>query len=198
MTVTSLYICISYIYTYSYNFYYLSSLHSYCMSIFSVTYSISLAYPLSIPLLYFCFYTLYISYSFYNLLLFISYHYFSGYVNFYHTFHISLRIVELILYYHIIYCHRFSHILSWLYDIPFVIFYFHVLLSCIMFIYYFSVILFIYLICHIHFVSLTLYFLYLYTCHHIAMLCFSYHVMYFYHSRIMCIYLSLVLCFMPS
>ena len=91
------------------------------MSIFSVTYSISLAYLLSIPLLYLCFYTLHISYSFYNLLLFISYHYFSDYVNFYHTFHISLRSVELILYYHIIYCHRFSHILSWLYTIPFVI-----------------------------------------------------------------------------
>ena len=32
--VTSLYICISYNYTYSYNFYYLSSLHAYCMSTF--------------------------------------------------------------------------------------------------------------------------------------------------------------------
>ena len=68
VTVTSLYICISYIYTYSYNFYYLSSLHSYCMSIFSVTCSMSLAYLLSILLLYFCFYTLHIPYSFYNLL----------------------------------------------------------------------------------------------------------------------------------
>ena len=112
VTVTSLYICISYIYTYSYNFYYLSSFHSYCMSIFSVTYSMTLAYLLSILLLYFCFYTLHIPYSFYNLLLFISYHYFSDYVNFYHTFHISLMSVELILYYHIIYHHRFSHILS--------------------------------------------------------------------------------------
>ena len=33
MTVTSLYICISYIYTYPYKCYYLSSLHAYCMSI---------------------------------------------------------------------------------------------------------------------------------------------------------------------
>ena len=97
------------------------------MSIFSVTYSISLAYLLSISLLYLCFYTLHISYSFYNLLLFISYH----------TFHISLRSVELILYYHIIYYHRFSPILSWLYAIPFVIYYFHVLLSCIVFILFF-------------------------------------------------------------
>ena len=109
------------------------------MSIFSVTYSISLAYLLSISLLYFCFYTLHISYSFYKLLLFISYHYFSDYVNFYHTFHISLRSVKLILYYHIIYCHRFSHILSWLYAIPFVIYYFHILLSCTNFIYYIHV-----------------------------------------------------------
>ena len=54
VTVTSLYICISYIYTYSYNFYYLSSLHSYCMSIFSVTCSMSLVYLLSILLLYSC------------------------------------------------------------------------------------------------------------------------------------------------
>ena len=90
VTVTSLYICISYIYTYSYNFYYLSSLHSYCMSIFSVTCSMSLAYLLSILLLYSYFYTLHIPYSFYNLL-----------------------------------------------------FYFHVLLSCTVFIYYFLVILFI-------------------------------------------------------
>ena len=76
VTVTSLYICISYIYTYSYNFYYLSSLHSYCMSIFSVTCSMSLAYLLSILLLYSCFYTLHIPYSFYNLLLFMLYYIF--------------------------------------------------------------------------------------------------------------------------
>ena len=71
VTVTSLYICISYIYTYSYNFYYLSSLHSYCMSIFSFIYSMSLAYLLSILLLYSCFYTLHIPYSFYNLLFYV-------------------------------------------------------------------------------------------------------------------------------
>ena len=59
----------------------------------------------------FCFYSLHIPYSFYNLFLFISYHYFSDYVNFYHIFHISLRSAEFILYYHIIYCHRFSHII---------------------------------------------------------------------------------------
>ena len=137
VTVTNLYICISYNYTYSYNFYYLSSLHSYCMSILSVTCSMSLAYLLSILLLYFCFYTLHIPYSFYNLLLFISYHYFSDYVNFYHTFHISLRSVELILYYHIIYCHRFSYILSCAFIyysfqyLSYTILYCHILFICV-------------------------------------------------------------------
>ena len=137
VTITSLYICISYNYTYSYKFYYLSSLHSYCMSIFSFTCSISLAYLLSILLLHLCFYTLHIPYSFYNLLLSISYHFFSDYVNFYHTFHISLRSLELILYYHIIYCHRFSHILHVLsYTIVFIylsytILYCHILYICV-------------------------------------------------------------------
>ena len=54
------YMCISYIYAYSYNFYDLSSLHAYCMSISFSTFSISLAYLLSILLLYSCFYTLHI------------------------------------------------------------------------------------------------------------------------------------------
>ena len=75
---------------------------------------------------------------------------------------------------------------------------FHILYFPMIFIYcafhilYFQIlyfhVLFIYCICHIHFVSLTLYFLYLYTCHHIAMLCFSYHVIYSIH--FICIYLS--------
>ena len=60
MTVTSLYICISYIYTYPYNFYDLSYLHAYCMSISFGTCSMFLAYLLSILLLYSCFYTLHI------------------------------------------------------------------------------------------------------------------------------------------
>ena len=72
-----------------------------------------------------------------------------------------------------------------------------IFIYCVFHILYFHM-LFIYFICHIHFVSLTLYFLYLYTGHHITMLSFSYHVMYFYHFRIMCIYLSFVLCFMPA
>ena len=49
-----------YSYTYSYNFYYLSSLHAYCMSISFSICSMSLAYLLSILLLYSCFYTLHI------------------------------------------------------------------------------------------------------------------------------------------
>ena len=60
MTVSSLYMCISYIYAYSYNFYDLSSLHAYCMSISFVTCFMSLTYLLSILLLYSCFYTLHI------------------------------------------------------------------------------------------------------------------------------------------
>ena len=43
VTVTSLYRSISYIYAYSYNFYDLSSLHAYCMSISFGTFSMSLA-----------------------------------------------------------------------------------------------------------------------------------------------------------
>ena len=46
------------------------------MSIFSVTCSMSLAYLLSILLLYSCFYTLHIPYSFYNLLFFMFYYIF--------------------------------------------------------------------------------------------------------------------------
>ena len=42
LIVTSLYICISYNYTYSYNFYYLSSLHAYCMSTFFPLYVLCL------------------------------------------------------------------------------------------------------------------------------------------------------------
>ena len=48
VTVISLYICISYIYTFGY----ISSLHSYCISIFFVTYFLSLIHLLSILLLY--------------------------------------------------------------------------------------------------------------------------------------------------
>ena len=77
-------------------------------------------------------------------------------------------------------CHILIHILlSCLYTISFVMFYFHirlsctihVLCSCTIFIYCFPVILFILLslscivLVHILFVSLTLCFLYLYTCH---------------------------------
>ena len=171
--VTSLYICISYIYTYSYNFYYLSSLHSYCMSIFSVTCYMSLAYLISILLLYSYFYTLHIPYSFYNLLFFISYHYFSDYVNFYHIFHISLRSAELILYYHIIYCHRFSHILS----CAFIYYSFHIPFS---FIYFSCVHLSCLIISHILCISSCTLFLILVLVYYprIAALCFSYYVIY--------------------
>ena len=186
VTVTSLYICISYIYTHSYNFYYLSSLHSYCMSIFSVTMSMSLAYLLSILLLYSCFYTLHIPYSFYNLLFFISYHYFSDYVNFYHIFHISLRSAELILYYHIIYYHRLSHILS----CAFIYYTYHIPFSFIYFLYFSCVHLSCLIISHILFISSCTLLLILVPVyyHRIVVLCFSYYVIYSLH--FICIYLS--------
>ena len=66
------YISYTFIYSYSYNFYYLSYLHTYCMSISFGTCSMSLAYLLSILLLYSCFYTLHIPilfiFPFYDLL----------------------------------------------------------------------------------------------------------------------------------
>ena len=112
VTVTSLYICISYIYTYSYKILLLIIftflLHVNLFRYMFYVYVISSIYTFTV----FLYLYLHIPYSFYNLLFFISYHYFSDYMNFYHTFHISLRSVELILYYHIIYCHGFSHILS--------------------------------------------------------------------------------------
>ena len=103
VTVTSLYICISYIYTYSYKFYYFSSFNSYCMSIFSVTCSMSLAYLLSILLLYSCFYTLHIPYSFYNLLFYIFYYifiYFCTFIYFLYfpCVHLSCLIISHILF----------------------------------------------------------------------------------------------------
>ena len=70
--ITYLILSCHFIYTYSYNFYYLSSLHAYCMSISFGTCFMSLAYLLSILLLYSCFYTLQIPilfiFPFYDLL----------------------------------------------------------------------------------------------------------------------------------
>ena len=154
----------------------------------------SLAYLLSILLLYSRFYTLHIPYSFYNLLLFISYHYFSDYVNFYHIFHISLRSAELILYYHIIYCHRFSHILS----CAFIYYTFHIPFSFIYFMYFSCVHISCLIISHILFISsctLLLILVHVYY-HRIAVLCFSYYVIYSLH--FICIYLSFFLCFMSA
>ena len=71
-------------------FYFLSSLHSYCMSIFYVTCFMSLAYLLSILLLYSCFYTLQIPYSFYNLLFSCSITYSFIY---FCTFHVTFSFV---------------------------------------------------------------------------------------------------------
>ena len=103
---------------------------------------------------------------------FISYLYFSYYVNLYLIFHISRRIIRLILllsyhilsyvfsyafmYFHILYCH---------------IIYFHVLLYCIS------------CSCKGYYPR-------------IAMLCFSYHIIYFIH--FLYIYFSFSFMFMPA
>ena len=124
VTITSLYICISYIYTYTYNFYYLSSLHSYCMSIFSVTCSMSLAYLVSILLLYSYFYTLHIPYSFYNLLFY--FHELLSYNVFIYCFPIILFILLSLVctvLVHILFVYR--HILSY------TIVYRHILCICV-------------------------------------------------------------------
>ena len=89
-------------------FYYLLSLHSYCMSIFSVTCSMSLAYLLSILLLYSYFYTLHIPYSFYNLLfsysITYSFIYFCTFIYFlyFSCVHLSCLIISHIYTFHII------------------------------------------------------------------------------------------------
>ena len=154
VTVTSLYICISYIYTYSYNFYYLSSLHSYCMSIFSVICSMSLAYLLSILLLYSCFYTLHIPYSFYNLLFFMFYYIFFHILLYFHIFSILFMCSSFMLLF--IAFHVLLHILSY----NFVLY-----ILSILFMSSYTVFL----------VLVTVYY------HRIAVLCFSYHIMYFIH-----------------
>ena len=168
VTITSLYICILYIYTYSYNFYYLSSLHSYCMSIFSVTYSISLAYLLSIPLLYFYFYTLHISYSFYNVLFFMFYYIF---------FHILLyfcilSILFMVIYYTICYILFSCTVIMYCVHIPFSCYTFHITFS------------FMYCTCSYTFRvldTLLLVLVYLSYYHRIAVLYFSYRVIYSLH-----------------
>ena len=109
-------------------------------------------------------------------------------MNFYHIFCISLRSAELILYYHIIYCHRFSHILS----CAFIYYTFHIPFSFIYFMYFscvhlscYSLLLFMfyYIFFHILFMSSYTIFLVLVTVyyHRIAVLCFSYHIIYFIH-----------------
>ena len=111
-------------------FYYLSSLHSYCMSIFSVTCSMSLAYLLSILLLYSCFYTLHIPYSFYNVLFFLFYYIF---------FHILLYFCMLsilfmcssfmVIYYTIFYILFLCTIIMYCVHIPFSCYIFHITFS---------------------------------------------------------------------
>ena len=93
---------------------------------------------------------------------FISYLYFSYYVNFYLIFPIprmSIRLI-LLLSYHIL-SYVFIYVFMCFHILYFYILYFHILYFYIL---YFHI-LFIYFIYHIHFISLILYFSYFYTCH---------------------------------
>ena len=88
---------------------------------------------------------------------FISYLYFSHYVNFYLIFHISRRSTRLILLHHIIYCHMFSHMLSYTF------------IFCTVISYTFMCSYTVFL------VFVTVYY------HRIVVLCLSYHIIYFRH-----------------
>ena len=87
-------------------------------------------------------------------------------MNFYHIFCISLRSAELILYYHIIYCHRFSHILS----CAFIYYTFHIPFSFIYFMYFLCV----HLSCYIAYCfSCSITYSFIYFCTFIYFLYFS-------------------------
>ena len=106
MTVTSLYMCISYIYAYSYNFYYLSSLHAYYMSTFFPLHVLCLWH--SSYLYFFC-----ISVSILHISSLILY-----------LYHISFHVVATRPCYSIHFLHIvLSHI--FLYDLNCIVIYFH-------------------------------------------------------------------------
>ena len=173
-TVTVLFICISSIYTYSYNFNYLASLLSVCVSIFSVTCSMSLAYLLSILLLYSCFYTLHIP----ILLIF-------------HISHRSIRLI-LLLPYHILsyvftYVFMCFHILYFSYTFLFYllsVLYLFISFSCTILCTFYILysctvhVLFSYTYIHVLFISYTFFLLnFSYDCH---ILCFSSYTVIYY------------------
>ena len=126
MTVTGLYMCISYIYAYSYNLYDLSYLHAHCMPISFGTCFMSLAYLLFILLLYSCFYTLHIPYKFH--ILSCSY-----------IVHVSYTFISRILSYNIsytvlyFYLHSYTFHIRYFYMLTFDTFhvlYFHMSFTC--------------------------------------------------------------------
>ena len=155
VTVTSLYICISYIYTYSYNF--LISYHLY-IPIVCHMFSVFVISPIYTFTIFMCFVIFYLSLSFLALM------------HFYHVF-LACSISSFRYVYHIFISYMTFMVIC--YTICYVLCSctVHVLCSCTHFIYCFPVILFILLslscivLVHILFVSLTLCFLYLYTCH---------------------------------
>ena len=146
VTVTSLYICIPYIYTYSYNFLLLiiftfllhvnlfcyifsvfgtSPIYTFTVFLFFVIFYLSLSF---LALMHF--YHVFIACSIYSFR--YVYHIFISYIFYSSTYHLIYYLSNG-SYYNILFyaCHiRIHMLLSWLYTIPFVMFYFHVLLSC--------------------------------------------------------------------
>ena len=160
-TVTCLFICISSIYTYSYNFNYLASLLSYCVSIFYVTCSMSLAYLLSILLLYSRFYTLHIP----ILLIF-------------HISHRSIRHILLLSYHILSYVFMCFHILYFSYT-----FLFYLLSVLYLFISFSCTILCTFYILY----SCTVHVLFSYTYIHVLFISYTFFLLYIsYDSHIMC------------
>ena len=109
-------------------------------------------------------------------------------MNFCHIFHISLKSAKLILYYHIIYYHRFSHILL----CAFIYYTFHIPFSFIYFLYFLCVHLSRLIISHILFISSCTLLLILVTCilssHSSAMLLILCHIFFTFHLHILVIF----------
>ena len=174
-TVTSLYICISYIYTYLYNF---NSLSSYipiaCQFFFPVTCSMSLAYPsiytFSGFLYLSCVHLSRLSYVFFNvpILFQVTYHVFSLCLFFFFRFYDLLHSMYYYIYFTYIYTFLFYHVLC--------AFVYYLYLSCVdlkpilsyTFLFYLLSILFVYYTLYFLYTVFMYYsytiFIYLYSC----------------------------------
>ena len=152
VTVTNLYIFISYIYTYSYNFLFLIifsfllqvNLFRYMFYVFGIspiyTFTVFLSFVIFYLSLSFLalmhFYHVFIACSIYSFR--YVYNIFISYISYSSTYHLIYSLSNGFIL-HIIFCacHICIHILlSWLYTIPFIMFYFHVLFSRTVIMYY--------------------------------------------------------------